>query len=224
MALRGWIISVIVCLAAGAVVNIAVAWAGAAYTDLSGVAPGMPPVTGRLPPGAPAGWQPAVMAQEFGGRFAHRAEWMGSIAPEGANANGMVWKWRQTEAGWPRRSLRATAAYEFESPRTSEPTRRGRAMSAEWGVLSGGVELPEWVQRWTAMKSGRLPLRPMWPGWALNTGLYAGLAWLWFVAPGVWLRAQRRRRGECEGCGYELAGLASDSVCPECGRERAGAR
>ncbi len=37
----------------------------------------------------------------------------------------------------------------------------------------------------------------------------------------VSLRRTPPTRGRCQGCGYDLAGLAPDSVCPECGRGRA---
>jgi hypothetical protein len=57
---------------------------------------------------------------------------------------------------------------------------------------------------------------------------------LWFVvsvsmvAPGVWVmswrrarrRAERRKRGECEVCGYDLR--ATPERCPECGAVRGG--
>ena len=48
--------------------------------------------------------------------------------------------------------------------------------------------------------------------------------WLPFAAcaaPVVWACWRRRsRRGECLGCGYELAGLRAATPCPECGRQR----
>lgn len=59
-----------------------------------------------------------------------------------------------------------------------------------------------------------LPLRPVWPGFAVNAAFYAGMCWVLLAAPGVVRRWRRRRRGACAACGYDLAGL---EACPECG-------
>ncbi len=61
-----------------------------------------------------------------------------------------------------------------------------------------------------------VPLEPLWGGLAANTALFASA--LWMVGPGplVLRRALRRRRGQCAGCGYDLA-HAEHELCPECG-------
>lgn len=85
----------------------------------------------------------------------------------------------------------------------------------------GEVSLPTWccelasfvkrgeVNNWSVLTI------PVWPGFAVNTAVYASLAW----APlGAWRlgRARlRRRRGACVACGYDVRGL---QACPECGR------
>ncbi|MEZ6241931.1 MAG: hypothetical protein R3B57_02710 [Phycisphaerales bacterium] len=62
-----------------------------------------------------------------------------------------------------------------------------------------------------------LPLRPIWPGFAIDAVFYAGVCWVMLAAPGVVVRWRRRRRGRCPACGYDLAGL---DACPECGGGR----
>jgi hypothetical protein len=59
-----------------------------------------------------------------------------------------------------------------------------------------------------------LPLRPIWPGFAINTLFYAAILWLLFTAPGSVRRWRRIRRGLCAKCAYPIG--ASD-VCTECG-------
>ncbi len=62
-----------------------------------------------------------------------------------------------------------------------------------------------------------LGIRPVWPGFALNTIFYAALAWgLWQVPLAIRL-GRRRRKGLCVRCGYDLKGLATGATCPECG-------
>lgn len=62
-----------------------------------------------------------------------------------------------------------------------------------------------------------LPLRPEWPGFAINTALYGAIAYLVLFGAGTLRRARRRRRGLCPHCGYDRRGLGADSLCPECG-------
>jgi hypothetical protein len=61
-----------------------------------------------------------------------------------------------------------------------------------------------------------LPLRPMYPGFALDSALYATLTCaLWWV-PKVIRRKRRRARGYCLECGYDLE-RKGVVACPECG-------
>ncbi len=61
-----------------------------------------------------------------------------------------------------------------------------------------------------------LPLRPIWPGFAINTIFYAAILWLLTLGPFNARRFIRRKRGLCINCGYDLRG-AEHEVCPECG-------
>ncbi len=59
---------------------------------------------------------------------------------------------------------------------------------------------------------------PMWPGYALDSLIYAAL----LIPLALWLSNLRRRirgrRGLCKQCGYDLRGLERRLVCPECGQ------
>ena len=59
-----------------------------------------------------------------------------------------------------------------------------------------------------------IPLRPLWPGFAINTIFYAAMLWVVFFVPGKVKRTLRRRRGQCPACAYPVG---TSSVCTECG-------
>ncbi|MEE8154284.1 MAG: hypothetical protein V3T53_04920 [Phycisphaerales bacterium] len=61
-----------------------------------------------------------------------------------------------------------------------------------------------------------LPLRPIWPGFAINTLFYAAILWSLTLGPFAARRRIRRKRGHCIKCGYDLRG-AEHEACPECG-------
>jgi len=82
-----------------------------------------------------------------------------------------------------------------------------------------------------------LPIRPVWPGFLIDTLFYGGI-WLGlFFGVGAARRGVRRRRGRCVRCGYDLRGQRQESPhpqplsrgergtsgggCPECGWRRA---
>src|SRR5678816_2967482 len=61
----------------------------------------------------------------------------------------------------------------------------------------------------------RLPLRPIWPGFAINTIFYAAVLWLLFAAFGQIRRRRRIKRGLCPACAYPVG---ESAVCTECGK------
>jgi hypothetical protein len=64
-----------------------------------------------------------------------------------------------------------------------------------------------------------LPIRPLWPAFAVNTMFYAMI--LWLLLPGAFAlrRFLRRRRSLCPACGYPMG---EATVCTECGRSLPG--
>ena len=61
-----------------------------------------------------------------------------------------------------------------------------------------------------------LPVRPIWRGFAINTLFYATLLWLLICGPFALRRLLRVRRGLCPKCAYRMG---ESGVCSECGRE-----
>ena len=61
-----------------------------------------------------------------------------------------------------------------------------------------------------------LPLRPIWPGFAVNTIFYAVVLWMLCYSALALRRFIRVRRGLCPTCAYPMG---ESSVCSECGRE-----
>jgi hypothetical protein len=64
-----------------------------------------------------------------------------------------------------------------------------------------------------------LSLRPIWPGFAINTFFYAGILWLLLTAPFALRRRRRIKRGLCPACAYPIG---ASSVCTECGQTLSG--
>ncbi len=85
---------------------------------------------------------------------------------------------------------------------------RPRAYTVGWPTATLGYT-------WT-LDDGRLaPLRPIWPGFAINTLFYATLLWLLAWGPFPLRRSLRLRRGLCPTCAYPMG---ESAVCTECGR------
>ena len=74
----------------------------------------------------------------------------------------------------------------------------------------------EWHDTWTVNRpvSFSVPLRPVWPGFAINTVFYAVVLWLLFAAPFALRRWRRIKRGLCPKCAYPVG---TSDVCTECG-------
>lgn len=64
-----------------------------------------------------------------------------------------------------------------------------------------------------------LPCLPVWPGFVVNTVLFASVLLALLQGPAAVRRAARSLAGRCIQCGYELHGDA-DAGCPECGWNR----
>jgi hypothetical protein len=121
------------------------------------------------------------------------------------------------DAGWPMRSL-SCKGYAI-----AEETLRAARDKAHWSLA---LEPPELLHaaRMGLMGDEQfarpLPLRPSWPGFAINTALYAAILWLLFALGGTpfalrqWRRGRRIKRGLCPKCAYPVG---TSDRCTECG-------
>ena len=82
-------------------------------------------------------------------------------------------------------------------------------------VVHAGLRLPQ-TPRPSDRHPTALPLRPLWPGFAINTLFYAAMLWLLWSTSFALRGVIRRHRGRCCACGYDLRGT-DHKVCPECG-------
>jgi hypothetical protein len=123
--------------------------------------------------------------------------------------------------GWPQPSM--SCEYDLNPNRQANfPCRTGGSVLAI-RVLSGistGTIDPGWKHGPDTRGLPRaLPLRPIPGGFAVNTVFYAAVLWLLIPGPFVLRRLLRRRRGFCPACGYDLK-HAQHETCPECGGRR----
>lgn len=115
----------------------------------------------------------------------------------------------EVEVGWPAPALGSTVI--LDSSQAIEP----KVEAVLGGILVYEGDHPRGLRWFTT-----IPVRPVWPGFVINTAFYAALASIPFLI--IRLRRLRRcagreRRGECIWCRYDISGL---DRCPECGGPR----
>lgn len=219
-------------LAAGAIINFAAAWLCAAFVNPFAV-----PANVTSTPHSPTELLVESRLQRFGHTRIDRARivakrdeitgelssmsWAGPINAQSDPVTGtlhtITWASDSAEnisevrAGWP---LRCLAGFN-----NAEVTiKSGDIWLNMFRTGSGGyidaIELPPFIGAAFGAAWRGLPLRPIWPGFIINTIFYALLLWLLFAIPFAVRRMLRRRRGVCERCAYPVG---VSPVCTECG-------
>jgi hypothetical protein len=208
---RGWIRFGVVGLLCGIAFNVLVAW-GIAVAQLPVRLGTDDSYSGGAgwPGSAPEGW-PGPPDMFSGGRG------VGFTKLGAAHGMSTLHETRDTDPraeahymlvtfyGMPFRSMRTTRLQIEDAQR--------RFRDVDGSVLERGMAVPR-VLNPGGLTTLRLALRPMWPGFVLNSLVYAVLALVTMLGLARLRADRRRRRGRCVRCNYLLAGL---DVCPECG-------
>lgn len=207
-------------LVCGAIVNVAVAWGFALYI---GSIPSKKPYRQAVEPEvatdlwktlAPPQWQPALHSKASNFRMSApgvtelvlTATDGSSIPPRGGLASRR-WAIAHGCAGWPTRALQYQCRAVWE--RDAVSYQEAVTNESSYCLVTAGSRSPTWLG------GGHVfPLRPVWPGFAINTILYAGILWLLFAAPFKVRRWRRIKRGLCPTCAYPVG---ASEVCTECG-------
>lgn len=193
---------VIVFLLAGAVVNVAVAWGCAFSADNYRI-------------GASHDYSTISVGDRT------TAAWLGYICEEDSEVNvlrrfGVTLRhipivdeefWEDIRK-WTQAGFRMT----FVLPGVVHKASGLPFRAMECGI---GDDRTDWSMTITRGQEDRfIPLRPLWPGFAINTMFYAAILWLLFAAPGFMRKRVRIKRGSCARCGYPWG---AGALCSECG-------
>lgn len=111
------------------------------------------------------------------------------------------------DSGWPLRAVSSTSR-RILSPSTMSPA----AELAAWFV-EPAIPIPHWIPG-RSRGARALPLAPRWPGFLVNSAMFASLTFCVITIPGPARGVWRRWHGRCPRCAYMLG---TSGRCPECG-------
>lgn len=188
---RSIIPRVLALLAAGAIINIAVAWGCAVL-----------PPTKTWNADTSEAWAPIVRARMHDGTndtwSLHWENRLGVCVTAievhwtetgHAETHGVI---QQCFAGWPAYALQGEVSFDYRMPWAGPCNSR-------YGIRpKNAIAIVPDSAPFSYATAGIVPLAPLWPGFAINTIFYAAIswgAWLLFAAPLALRRRLRLRRG-----------------------------
>ncbi len=233
--MRRRLITILIFLLAGAVVNVAVAWGCALWLDSGGPIHSSPK-RGVTAADYPRWWvwvidaRGSTMVKSWASRDPPR---LGALPPDATQDEIDAWL-----SGEPIRVPNDLVPVPAWSRASAMPTEAnyGQGKAAIWEdaagwPMRGRASLHQedvgqhagtsWGLRFVASQGFLglprvLPLRPIPVGFAVNAIFYAAVLWLLISGPFVLRRFIRVKRGLCPACAYPMGEAA---VCTECGKE-----
>ena len=237
--MKRWTLRILLCLILGAVSTVAVAWGVSAL-----------PV------------RPITIVHDYVDH-AERPEIFFSVSRTWGSTSIQVWRFPEKSRlerqpafmGWPPAWTELHAIDDLPQLPSGAMMPLNFRGEAFWQEKAFGFPCLAiaWIQMWDdqiqrdcfrngiVLEEGRgimdwriLPLRPIWPGFVIDTPFYAAIWGAIFFGFASAKRAIRRRRGRCPRCGYDLRGgvmsdkrlamsgetATSTAGCPECGWNR----
>jgi hypothetical protein len=225
--------------AGGAIINVAVAWGCAMW--VSAIDHGESVEGSIIDPKMNAEWHWNVWHREAWGACRISVTPNSRTSPSVSDGQALLPSWDGMHAWMNQRLIEANAEAEdmglpFGLPGILAADARGwplYSMKCRWDYgtmltvtpredrVAGGIRLSQFDGLGDSgymVYDRALPLRPIWPGFAINTIFYAAILWLLCATPripGFVRRGIRARRGQCPACAYPIG---SSDVCTECGR------
>ena len=217
--MKRWLITIAIFLSAGAVVNVAVAWAGAAWAPSAPSVPSVPAVPAVLlvQPTFLDGWPEESLWLVGPMPVTEPGAW---TTPRGSRSSGVGVHLERVSLKYVPRDHANLQPFGTNYFRVVHRCRAGLPLLSLEGFCASGwlrarqdaLPAPHWIR---ALPFRLLPLRPIWPGLVVNTLLYSLVLWLLSGGPFVLRSFIRLRRGLCTACAYPVG---ESATCTECGR------